>query len=480
MTKYLLNLVCIIGIVGAAHAAVPDPDPGVVANLEITLDGHAYLVFTGDGTGQLAGYQIEDMAVAPTLTFLRDIGDPDGTGEFASSWSTLTDHGALAGEFVGLDWFVELNDGTPPAPESWIAEGSHDSYITRVVAGAGAPVYIGKIFSSFSAGDLTDLSFMTMDTDAGGATIDPESIKYGSVFLRTPPTALVAGTTDLAGGAYQQTIDVGAPETNLDVTCVSTSTVVIDLKVGAVSGTTTTVFGVGEGHVMVDGKEVPITFADIVETGGTGHLRVKAVSGGTTLAIDADLTQADTDPQGRFGTLDALGSTMVIVDVLGDFNVSGVCNGVDIDLISALILPGGPGEVAPGLRSLLFDVNDDHAIGEADRNMVIADYVQILPDGPGGSEYFGTIKGDTNLDGMVSLGDFSILANHFGEAGGWDLADSDGNGEIGLGDFALLANNFGSVSPSIPSPAPTPAPEPATMTLLAIGGLALVRRRRRA
>ncbi|MDP7289390.1 MAG: hypothetical protein QGH94_15505, partial [Phycisphaerae bacterium] len=67
MTKYLINLVCIIGVAGAAHA-------GAVANLEITADGHAYLVFDAAGNGQLTGYTIEDTAVVPTISFERPAG----------------------------------------------------------------------------------------------------------------------------------------------------------------------------------------------------------------------------------------------------------------------------------------------------------------------------------------------------------------------------------------------------------------------
>ena len=505
MTKYLLNLVCIIGIVGAAHAAVPAPDVDVVANLEITLDGHAYLVFTGNGTQQLAGYQIEDINATPTLVFNRPTALEEGTGEFAANWASITDHGQLAGEFVGPDWFVTLNDGTPPAPESWIAEGSHDSYITRV---AGAPIYIGKILDGLVLTDFdpggkieTDLSFMTLDTAVGGPPTAPDSIKYGSVSLRTP-AAMPVGETPLAGGTYKETGDIGVAGTDFDATYVGASTVVVDLKVDpaavvTVNGdVTTTEFTGADGHVMVNGAVVPIVFADhAADTVAlTGRLRLGAVIEGavvaeldgtpytptTTIAIDADTTQSGTDLQGRFGTL---GSTMVITAVAGDFNYDGVCDDLDIDMISGVIHPSTGDPLAE--RSLLFDVTKNGVVDADDRYKVILELVEKSID----LEH-GSFLSDVTLDGFGNIGDYIEMKNHWGSTGDktWGTVaeggDLSGDGNINIADYVLLKNNWGTPAVPVfapPAPgAPAVTPEPATMVLLAIGGLALVRRRRRA
>ena len=107
MTKYLINLVCIIGVAGAAHA-------GAVANLEITADGHAYLVFDAAGNGNLTGYTVQDASVATPVTFERGGSVLDGTGQYADAWSSLDSQCAFSGETAGLhDWFFE---GTPPHP----------------------------------------------------------------------------------------------------------------------------------------------------------------------------------------------------------------------------------------------------------------------------------------------------------------------------------------------------------------------------
>jgi len=95
--------------------------------------------------------------------------------------------------------------------------------------------------------------------------------------------------------------------------------------------------------------------------------------------------------------------------------------------------------------------------------------------------------GDSDGDGDVDIVDFGNLKSVFGLEGaaltaamiGFDV-DFDDDGDADLDDFATLRANWGTV----PGPAPeatdlNATPEPATMSLLALGGLLIVRRRRR-
>ena len=79
-----------------------------------------------------------------------------------------------------------------------------------------------------------------------------------------------------------------------------------------------------------------------------------------------------------------------------------------------------------------------------------------------------TIGGDSDCSGTVELNDFLKLQGNFGLAGTWDLGDYDYSGTTQLNDFLKLQGNFGL----------SYTPEPATLCLLALGGLALLRRRR--
>ena len=84
------------------------------------------------------------------------------------------------------------------------------------------------------------------------------------------------------------------------------------------------------------------------------------------------------------------------------------------------------------------------------------------------------LLGDTNDDGVIDIVDLTALAaNWFNPAPPWwTSGDFDGNGVIDIVDLTALAANWGMVGD------PPPVPEPITLTLLALGGLGLLRRRR--
>jgi hypothetical protein len=88
------------------------------------------------------------------------------------------------------------------------------------------------------------------------------------------------------------------------------------------------------------------------------------------------------------------------------------------------------------------------------------------------------VPGDTNGDGIVNDADLANFEAQFGGAPGAESADFDGDGDVDAHDFATIRGNWGFGT----APAPLPGgatPEPATMSLLAIGGLAVLRRPRR-
>jgi len=80
------------------------------------------------------------------------------------------------------------------------------------------------------------------------------------------------------------------------------------------------------------------------------------------------------------------------------------------------------------------------------------------------------IPGDADRDGDVDLEDLFIVRNNYGGPGGWSEGDFSGDGFVGLADLFDVRNNFtGSL---------TPIPEPAALSLLALGALAVIRRRK--
>jgi hypothetical protein len=89
------------------------------------------------------------------------------------------------------------------------------------------------------------------------------------------------------------------------------------------------------------------------------------------------------------------------------------------------------------------------------------------------------ILGDANGDGKVGIADLSALADNYGLTTGatWRLGDFNDDGKVGIADLSALADNYGNTGD--PCPTGGTVPEPMTLGLLAIGGAALVRRRRK-
>jgi alpha-L-arabinofuranosidase len=58
-------------------------------------------------------------------------------------------------------------------------------------------------------------------------------------------------------------------------------------------------------------------------------------------------------------------------------------------------------------------------------------------------EVMPALLGDATLAGAVTFGDFQLLAQYFGSAGGWDEGNWTYGATIDFGDFQVLAQNFG-------------------------------------
>lgn len=98
---------------------------------------------------------------------------------------------------------------------------------------------------------------------------------------------------------------------------------------------------------------------------------------------------------------------------------------------------------------------------------------------------FATRIGDANHDWIVSADDFASVQANFGNTGdSWIPGDANGTGTVSADDYISVQGNFGNISdyPIFGTTAGLgggiPIPEPGTLCLLAISGLAVLRRGR--
>ena len=90
-----------------------------------------------------------------------------------------------------------------------------------------------------------------------------------------------------------------------------------------------------------------------------------------------------------------------------------------------------------------------------------------------------TYNGDANGDGVVGIADLVALADNYGandpNTVGWMQGDFNTDFQVGIADLVALADNYGKKTSDL---LPAFVPEPATLLLIAVGAVALRRRRR--
>lgn len=139
----------------------------------------------------------------------------------------------------------------------------------------------------------------------------------------------------------------------------------------------------------------------------------------------------------------------------GDFDLNGVLEAADIDLLSAAVRANS--------TDTLYDLNQDGVVSPDDHQFWV-------------DELKGVLVGDADMNLEVAFIDFLGLANNFGQNGGWAEGNFDTNESVDFIDFLALANNFGSFAPESAAAA---VPEPVGFATAFVGGLSITVLRRR-
>jgi len=174
-------------------------------------------------------------------------------------------------------------------------------------------------------------------------------------------------------------------------------------------------------------------------------------------------------------------------DIGGNFN-AGNYQGTGDDAIQGIgMVDVDELGVDLGVPALLGTLSTEEGLTEEDFRVMI---VGLLDET--GDDYFDArrivptleaipfgaalLMGDANRDGQVSAGDYASVQANFGNTGAPNdpllFGDANMDGAVSAGDYASVQANFGNTLGAA-------IPEPVTMSLLGLGGLAMLRRRRR-
>jgi len=308
------------------------------------------------------------------------------------------------------------------------------------------------------------------------------------VFTGTPTVftmeyATLSGVT--AAGLLTGSIDVGSGTTASvavgGIASASAAFVSQGLRQGSASGATVSATSgtalslplgtngniQGEAGVITGLSAGSNTFSGIgAGYTGTRHPLAVAVFGATVDPATVPISLSSTTVE-----LNALASTL-------DIGAASSASFADLVLASGITTPSyltvqGTNATAVTNLSNYFDVTAPNAA-----------LVSIDSSGTSGPNSWvkllvGFHPGDVNGDGQVSLLDYNVIKANFGntyESGNhWTDGDVNGDLQVGLLDFNIVKAHFGHTSGDV---GVTAVPEPATMSLLALAGLAALRRKR--
>jgi len=349
--------------------------------------------------------------------------------------------------------------------------------------------------------DLTAATFAvtggTVDTH-GNAVRATDSLIAAGAKMTTDASSVVASGADLAGAAdvgidaAGSTLTVADPAGGSVLAAPGVNFLVTEFATLHVDAATATLgdLSVGPGGFVTLSGAPDISFRDVGGVGGVegsfsarGRIRPGDSIGTLTIAGSAALESGG-----------ALAPDVQGADTADLLVVSGALDLTDAgDAIAPSWVPGPNAGSRFGGRYLVvqtgsetsgvFDLSGGGNIG-AD---YVADLEYNVDMGDGSKGIYLTLHpqldADADLDGDVDYDDYVAARDAFAAGGpaDWFGGDSDLDGDLDAHDCLALKTNFGLfvTGETVVGDGAKPVPEPAALSLLALGGLALMRRRRR-
>jgi autotransporter-associated beta strand protein len=450
---------------GAIKAPVTVTSAGTLGGA-LTVTGNVTSVGTINAGGVINGNLA---ANAGTVAGTTAVNGNFTIGTTGGAATTVTGMHAVSGN-------VTLNNGSFTADPGTTIGGTLSVSGTSTYAGSsaitGAVTNAGTISGTHTiAGNYTQTAGSLSGTSTFGTTLAPvavtinagsfsgNNIVNGSFTTSANSNAVVATHNGLAAGTL--TIN-GA------VTLDHSTTLNFNLGPAGTTGSNDNDFINIAGPLSLDGT----LNVNALGSFGVGTYTLIDYSGALS---GAGLTLGTTPGLGFNYAIDTSMANEINLDVTtqyapGDTNHDGFLNSLDIDWIYQNLTVAPATYIGTWPRPLMpynkwCDVNGDGVVSVLDVTYEL-------------NHYFHTSYGDANLDRATDFGDFQTLLNHWqasGAAIGWAQADFNGDGVVDFLDFQILLNYW---NPGGWNYAPSQTPEPASLSLILLGGLALLRRKK--
>jgi autotransporter-associated beta strand protein len=270
--------------------------------------------------------------------------------------------------------------------------------------------------------------------------------------------------------------------------------------IGSLKGVGGTTVALGQGVLMTGGDNTSTAYAGVIS--GSGGI-IKTGTGTFTMTGSNTYTGGTTVNVGKLIANNLSNGTITVTG--GQAQLSVKANNNDVSgttVVPALSITGGSFDItnnalvltsantsaatvrgylhagslttSSNAGGLTVGYADNATLGRATFGGVNVDNTKVLV----GLVY----GGDANLDGKVNALDFNALATNFGQNAGnqvWTQGDFNYDGSVNTSDFTMMSLNFGKTEAA---PAPVLGalvPEPGTISLLAVGAMGLLARRRR-
>jgi len=340
---------------------------------------------------------------------------------------------------------------------------------------------------SLQVGTFSGLSTVTVDgtliAGAGDSSADSLSVAAtgrlelrGSTLSVTNPMS-VGGVLAAAG---EMTSTVSSPVNFADgstAEAATDNTLVLGATAIAADGTLTKT---GAGTVTFGGTQNHGAGA-VLQVGGSNGGRVNLNTNAGTLSPGpgtptvANLLLRITGSAGGDISRVVLGSDQVLAG-LDVQKATGGLQELDLNDKAVRVFPANVGTLEQAIRTMI-SASRTSGDGIYDSTAAVTERVGYTDRrwDANGQQYVAirtVYGGDANMDGRVDIGDAGILGGNYGKAGvfTWDQGDLNYDGVVNIGDAGILGGNYGKTGGNH-------VPEPATLSLLALGGLALLHRR---